>query len=197
VRYNRLVNGTHGLVLAANPAPVDVFENVITGRAQHMVFVTTGGRGRLYHDTIVQTGRSATSGDASAIFVNEAVSLEIRNTLACYTAPDDLGVALWINTAAKAGVFTANTNWHCSNDGRGRHTAYNGSRVDAAAWRAATGDDARSVLSGPPTFDADARPLTPLWGAGIGDPLSLVTHDFEGNPWSATGARDVGAYRLP
>lgn len=196
VRYNRLVNGTHGLVLAANPAPVDVFENVITGRAQHMVFLTTGARGRLYHDTIVQTGRSAASGDASAIFVNEAISLEIRNTLACYDAPDDLGVALWINNAAKAGSFTAETNWYCSYDGRLRHTAYDGSRVDAATWRAATGGDTRSVLSGPPTFDADTRPLAPLLGAGIGDPLSMVTHDFGGNAWPMTGARDAGAYRL-
>ncbi len=196
VRYNRLVDGTHGLVLAANPTPVDVIENVITGRAQHLVFLTTGARGRLYHDTILQTGRSATSGDASAIFVNEAVSLEIRNTLACYDGPDDLGVALWINNAAKAPAFTANTNWYCSNDARQRHTAYNGSRVSAAAWRAGTGDDSRSVLSGPPSFDADARPLAPLLGAGIGDPLGLVTSDFDGSPWPQTGARDVGAYRL-
>lgn len=196
VRYNRLVDGTHGLVLAANPAPVYVFENVITGRAQHLVFLTTGARARLYHDSIVQTGRNAASGEASAVFVNEAVSLEIRNTLACYSGPDDLGVALWINNAAKAGTLTADTNWLCSHDSRLRHTAYNGSRVDAAAWRASTGADARSVLSGPPTFDADARPLAPLLGAGIGAPLSLVTEDFGGTPWPQTGARDAGAYRL-
>jgi|GEM_PF-3216582 len=195
VRFNRLVDGTYGLVLAANPVPVDVFENVITGRAQHTVFVTTGARGRLYHDTIVQTGRSAASGEASAIFVNEAVSLEIRNTLACYDGPDDFGVALWINNASKAGAVTAGTNWYCSYDGRLRHTAWNGSRVDAAAWRAATGDT-RSVLSGPPTFDADFRPQAPLLGAGIGDPLSAVTHDFAGAVWPASGARDAGAYRL-
>lgn len=196
VRYNRLVDGTHGLVLAANPQPVDVFENVITGRAQHLVFLTTGARGRLYHDTIVQTGRNAASGEASAVFVNEAVSLEIRNTLACYDGPDDLGVALWINNAAKAGTLTADTNWFCSHDGRLRHTAFNGSRVDAATWRASTGGDARSVLSGPPTFDADARPVAPLLGAGIGDPLSLVADDFAGTAWPTTGARDAGAYRL-
>lgn len=196
VRYNRLVDGTYGLVLAANPTPVGVFENVITGRAQHLVFVTTGARARLFHDTVVQTGRSATSGEASAIFVSEAASLEIRNSLACYAGADDLGVALWINNAARAGTFIADTNWYCSNDARLRHTAYNGSRVTTAGWHAGTGDDARSVLSSPPTFDADARPLTPLLGAGIGDPLSLVTTDFAGTPWPQTGTRDAGAYRL-
>ena len=196
VRYNRLVDGMYGLVLAANPTPVDVFENVLTGRAQHLVFLTTGARARLYHDTIVQTGRSVASGEASAVFVNEAVSLEIRNSLACYDGADDLGVAVWINQAAKVGAFTANTNWYCSRDARQRHTAYNGSRVTAASWRAGTGDDARSVLSSPPAFDADARPSTPLLGAGIGDPLALVPTDFTGAPWPPTGARDAGAYRL-
>jgi len=69
---NRLVDGRYGIVLATNPAPVDVFTNVITGRAQHLVFLTGGARGRLYHDTIRQTGRSTTSGAASAIFASGA-----------------------------------------------------------------------------------------------------------------------------
>lgn len=196
IRGNRLTDGTYGIVLAANPSPVDVIENVITGSAQHLVFTTTGARGRLLQDTVHQIGRSTLTGDASAIFLSEATSIEIRNTLACYDNPDDLGVALWINNATKVLGVTGDTNWLCSDDARLRHVAYNGSRVDAAAWRSATGADARSVFSGPPTFDADGRPLAPLLGAGIGDPLAEVITDFAGVPWPVAGARDAGAYRL-
>jgi hypothetical protein len=168
VRNNRLLDGTYGIVLASNPRPVEVVDNIITGRAQHLVFATTGARGRLYRNTIRQTGRATASGEASAIFVNEAVGLEIRDTLACYDAPDNLGVALWINNAAKAGTLIADGNRYCSRDAADRHTAFNGSRVKAPAWVAATGQDANSTFSRPPTFDAESRPLTAPPGAPVG-----------------------------
>jgi Right handed beta helix region len=140
VRDNRLTGGMYGLVLAANPSPVDVTGNTLTGRAQHLVFVTTGARARLTGNTVRQAGRSAASGDASAIFVKEAVSLAVSTTLACYDNADDLGVGFWINEAAKIGSLTLNANSYCSQDTRGRDVAYNGSRVTPAAWRSATGD---------------------------------------------------------
>jgi hypothetical protein len=140
VRDNRLTDGMYGLVLAANPTPVDVTGNTLAGRAQHLVFVTTGARGRLAGNTVHQAGRSTTSGEASAIFVKEAASLAVATTTACYDNADDLGVGFWINDAAKIGTLTLDTNTYCSQDVRGRDTAYNGSRVTPAAWRLATGD---------------------------------------------------------
>jgi hypothetical protein len=196
IRGNRLVDGRHGLVLASNPAPVDVFTNVITGRAQHLVFLTTGARGRLYHDTIRQTGRSTTSGEASAVFVAEAVSLEVRNTHVCYDGADDLGIALWINSGSRVGTLSANTNWYCSRDARARHVAYDGSRTTTSAWRAVTGADSASAFSAPPAYDSRSRPLSPLAGAGIGAPLAAVPADFDGLAWPAAGPRDAGAFRL-
>jgi parallel beta-helix repeat protein len=170
IRGNRLVDGRYGLVLASNPVPVD-FTNVVTGRAQHLVFLTTRARGRLYHDTIRQTG----------------------NTHACYGNSDNLGVALWINDRMPV---AANGNWYCSRDALGRHVAYGGSRTTASAWRTATGADSTGAFSAPPTYDSRSKPLSPLAGAGIGAALAAVPADVDGVLWPATGARDAGAIRL-
>jgi len=140
VRDNHLDGGTHGLVLASNPGTVEVTGNWLTGRSQHLVFVTTGARARLTDNTIRQAGRAADSGDASAIFVKEAASLQIASTTACYDNADNLGVGLWINNAAAVGTLSLDANRYCSRDTGGRHTAYNGSRVTADKWRSLTGD---------------------------------------------------------
>ncbi len=197
VRGNRLSGGTFGLVLAANPAPVDVVQNLLTGTAQHLVLVTTGGRGRIVQTTIRQSGRRTASGEASAVFVTAAASLDVRNSLVCYDGADDLGVALWINDRASAAAFSSDANWLCSRDPRGRHVALDGHRVDPAAWRSA-GLDARSAFSVPPAFDADGRPAGPSAGAGAGagDPLPAVATDLAGAPWPAAGRRDPGALRF-
>ena len=146
VRNNRLAGGTYGLVLAGNPTPVDVTGNTLTGRAQHLVFVTTGARGRLVGNTVHQAGRSVSSGDASAIFVKEAASLAVSSTTACYDNPDNLGVGFWINNRAAIGALTLDTNAYCSQDASGRDVAFNGTRVTPAAWRSATGDTSSTFL---------------------------------------------------
>ena len=61
IRRNRMTNGTFGLILSDNPAPVTAEHNVISGRAQHLVLLTsatTSARGRLWANTVVQYGRS-------------------------------------------------------------------------------------------------------------------------------------------
>lgn len=140
VAGNRLTNGMYGLVLASNPAPVQVTGNTLSGRAQHLVFLTDGARAALSSDTIRQSGRSTSSGEASAIFVKAAGSLSVSHTTACYDNADDLGVGLWINAAAAVGSLSLSGNTYCSHDARGRSTAYNGSRVAPATWVAATAD---------------------------------------------------------
>jgi hypothetical protein len=140
VRDNRLTGGTFGLVLASNPSPVEVTGNTLGGTAQHLVFLTTGARGRLTTNTVHQAGRSTASGDASAIFVNEAVSLSLSATTACYDNADNLGVGFWINSAAKIGSLVLDSNIYCSQDPLGRDVAYNGTRVTPAQWLVATGD---------------------------------------------------------
>jgi hypothetical protein len=138
---------------------------------------------------------TATS-EASAVFVAEAVSLEVRNTHVCYDGADDLGIALWINSGSRVGTLSANTNWYCSRDARARHVAYDGSRTTTSAWRAVTGADSASAFSAPPAYDSRSRPLSPLAGAGIGAPLAAVPADFDGLAWPAAGPRDAGAFRL-
>lgn len=51
------------------------------------VRVRAGGGSRLWANTIVQTGRSTSTGDASAIFVNAAASLDRRDTSSVTRTP--------------------------------------------------------------------------------------------------------------
>ena len=84
------MSGLFGVVLSDNPAPVTVQYNLIQGRFQHGVLLTTGhtaARARLWNNTVQQTGRSTRSGNASAVFVASATLLELRNNLFAYTNP--------------------------------------------------------------------------------------------------------------
>ena len=75
VANNRLMSGLFGVVLSDNPAPVTVQYNLIQGRFQHGILLTTGhtaARARLWNNTVQQTGRSTRSGNASAVFVASA-----------------------------------------------------------------------------------------------------------------------------
>lgn len=150
VRSSRLDGGRFGIVLSDNPATVVVERNEIRGSAQHLVFATSGAtaaRARLVSNTIVQTGRSTASGDASAVFVNAAAALELRDNTIAYVNPDALGVALWVNDAARLGAFSSDGNTFCATDPRDRPFAWNGSRTTLAAWRAVTGQDLLSVVA--------------------------------------------------
>jgi hypothetical protein len=199
VRRNRLVNGRYGIVLSDNPSAVTVEHNLIEGRAQHLVFLTSGvtaARARLWANTVVQTGRSAASGDASAVFVNAAASLELRDNLLCYANADTLGVALWINDASRVGSLTSDANWACGTDTHDRPFAWNGSRTTLAGWQAASRQDARSLASGPPTFDAALRVTSANLGLSRGDRLGLL-EDYAGTRLPLSGPLDIGAYEEP
>ncbi len=197
VRRNHLTNGRYGLILSDNGVPVDVEHNVIAGRAQHLVFLTAGAaaaRGRLRANTVVQSGRSTTSGDASALFVNAAAFLELRDNLVCYDGADSLGVAVWVNDPSRLGDLVSDTNWFCARDANSRHAAWAGHRTTLAGWRASSGEDARSLMSWAPQFDADRRVTSTNWGSSRGDNLGLA-EDYAGVPLPATGPVDIGAFQ--
>ena len=196
VRYNRLGSALYGLVLSDNPSPVSVVGNVIGGLFQHAVMVTTGataGQGKLWQNSIVQQGRSTTSGNAAALFVIAAGSLDIKNNLICYTAADNLGATLFINASSRIGSLRSDANWLCSTDPSGLLAAWDGSRVTLAGWRTKSGEDAASIGSRPPTFDAALHVTSTNSGAGRGLPLG-VAFDFDGIPFPAA-APDIGAYQ--
>jgi hypothetical protein len=197
VRRNRLTNGRFGLVLSDNPVPVTVEHNVIDGSAQHLVFLTTGSaaaQARLWANTVVQFGRSTTSGEASTVFVNAATFLELRDNLLSYAGADNLGVALWVNDPARLGELVSDTNWFTARDAQSRHLAWAGHRMTLADWRVSSGQDSRSLSSWAPTFDADRRVTSTNWGLGRGQNLGLA-EDFAGAPLPATGAVDIGAFQ--
>jgi hypothetical protein len=197
VRRDRMTNGRYGLILSDNPVPVTVEHNVLAGRAQHLVLLTTGStpaRARLWANTVAQSGRSTTSGDASAVFVNAAAFLELRDNLLSYGGADSAGVALWVNDPARLGKLVSDTNWFCARDGRSRHLAWAGSRTTLAGWRASTGQDGRSLSSWAPQFDDARRVTSTNWGQARGDNLGL-DEDYSGTPLPGTGPVDIGAFR--
>ena len=105
VRYNRLEDARLGLVFSDNGAPNSAYYNLIVGKFQHAVFFTTGAAGaqaRLWDNTIVQTGRLTSLGDASAVFIASAGLADLRNNVICYTNPDNLGAALTVGGRCQA-----------------------------------------------------------------------------------------------
>jgi Right handed beta helix region len=199
VADNRLGSSMFGLVLSDNPALVTVEYNLIQGRFQHGILVTTGttaARARLLNNTVEQTGRSTASGDASAVFVVSAAQLEVRNNLFAYTNPDLLGAAFFLNNAALVGSFAADANWYATPDpSQLRLVAWNGTRVSLARWRALSGQDAASIGSLPPAFGTDGQVTSANLGAGMGVPVGL-DHDLVGTPVPAS-APDIGAFQRP
>ena len=178
-----------GLVVSDNPAFVTVDYNLIQGRFQHGILITTGttaARVRLWNNTVQQTGRSTSSGNASAVFIVSAAQVDARNNLFAYTNPDLLGSAFLLNDESLVGSFTANANWYASPDPNALRVAWNGARVSFASWRALSGQDSASFTSAPPSFSADGRVTSANLGAGKGVALGLA-HDLVGT--RAAGAR--------
>jgi hypothetical protein len=198
IAYNTLGSSVWGLVLSDNSTLVTVEYNLVQGRFQHGIFLTTGttaARARLLNNTVEQTGRLTASGDASAVFVASAAQLVLRNDLLSYTNPDALGSALFVNDASLLASLDSQTDWFSSTDSRGRDLAWNGSRVSFADWRRLSSHDVASIDSAPPAFDASGRVVSGNLGAGAGTALGLP-HDLVGTPLPATRP-DIGAYQTP
>jgi len=199
IAYNTLTSGNWGLVFSDNSTLVTVEYNLVQGRFQHGIFLTTGttpARVRLLNNTVQQTGRLTASGDASAVFVASAAQLVLRNNLLSYTNADALGSALFVNSASLLASFDSQTNWFSSTDSRGWNLAWNGSRVTIADWRRLSSHDVASIDSAPPDFDASGRVVSPNLGAGAGTMLGL-SRDLVGTPLPANAAPDIGAYQVP
>ena len=195
VRYNRLEDSRLGLVFSDNAEPISAYYNLIVGKFQHAVFFTTGTDGarvRLWDNTIVQTGRLTSAGDASAVFIASAALADLRNNLICYTNFDQLGVALFVADTSRASLVS-NTNWLCGGDLRGRNVALNGARATLSQWRSSTGQDGGSFSTRPARFDRDFRVTSRNLGARLGEPLGLE-RDYAGVSVSAR-APDIGAYQ--
>jgi Right handed beta helix region len=196
LRYNRLDGGRLGLVFSDNATPVAAYYNLVFGRYRHAVLLTSGrspARAKLWNNTIVVTGRSSDQGDASAIFVNRAASLDLRNNVVSYTHDDGHGAALYVRDARDAGDFTSDNNWF-STAGRGdRHLVRNGSRLTLSEWRS-HGHDAASIGSEPPTFDRDARIVSEHRSRRGGQNLGL-SRDYGGTP--VPSEPDGGAHQSP
>jgi hypothetical protein len=200
VTGNRLGSSLFGIVVSDNPVVVTVQYNLIQGRFQHGVLVTTGrhgpARARLWNNTVEQSGRLTGSGDASAVFVVSAALLALRNNLLAYTNPDGLGQAVMINSRALVGTFTASANWYANTDPAKRRVAWNGSPVTLGQWRRLSGQDATSIASPSPRFAASGRVLSRNIGARRGMRLGLV-RDYAGTRLDRRARPDIGAYQRP
>jgi Right handed beta helix region len=199
ISYNRLGSGLYGIVLSDQRGLVTAEYNLVQGRFQHAIFLTTGdtpARARLWNNTVRQTGRSTSAGDASAVFVASAAQLVLRNNLLTYTGVDALGSALFVNDAGLLASLDSQTNWFSSTDTRGRNLAWNGSRVSLADWRTRSLQDGASIDSSPPSFDASGQVTSDDLGAAGGTRLGLP-HDLVGINVPTSGPPDIGAFETP
>jgi hypothetical protein len=198
VTGNRLRSGLFGVVVSDNPKVVTVQYNLIQGRFQHAILVTTGrhspARARFWNNTVEQTGRLTGSGNASAVFVVSAALLALRNNLLAYTNPDGLGQAVMIDSSALVGSFTASTNWYANTDPAKRRLAWNGSLVTLGEWRRLSGQDATSIASAAPHFGPAGRVVSRNLGAARGMRLGLV-RDYAGTRIGGRARPDIGAYQ--
>ena len=105
-----------------------------------------------------------------------------------------LGVGLWVNDPGRLGSLVSDTNWVCARDASSRHFAWAGHRTDLAGWRTSSGQDARSLTSWAPQFDAQQRVTSTNWGLARGDDLGLL-EDFAGTPLPAGARVDIGAFQ--
>lgn len=197
VAENRLTSSMFGLVISDNPALVTFAYNLVQGTFQHGILVTTGtgpARARLWNNTVQQTGRATSSGNASAVFVVSAAQLEVRNNLFSYTNADLLGSAFLLNDTTRVTSFAADTNWYSSPDPGQRRVAWNGARVTMAQWRSLSHVDAASIDSAPPSFDAAGRVTSANLGAAKGISLGL-SHDLVGTALPASAPPDMSAFQ--
>jgi hypothetical protein len=197
VEDNRLTSSMFGLVISDNPVFVTAAYNLIQGRFQHGILITTGttaARAQLWNNTVQQTGRSTSSGNASAVFVVSAAQLEMRNNLFAYTNSDLLGSAFLLNDQTLVGSFVANTNWYASPDPNQLRVAWNGARVTFANWRTLSGQDAASITSAPPSFTSAGVVASANLGAAKGTSLGLA-HDLVGTPLPAQAPPDMSAFQ--
>jgi hypothetical protein len=110
-----------------------------------------------------------------------------------YTNADNLGAAVYVRDAGQAGAFTSDHNWFSTPDKKGRHLVWNGARVTLSGW-SRNGQDAHSLASGPPTFDAAVRIVSKNLGRRLGQDLGLG-RDYAGTPIPTGTAPDIGAYQ--
>jgi hypothetical protein len=195
VRYNRLGNSRLGLVFSDERSPVSAYSNLIVGRFQHAVFFTagaTGARARLWGNTIVQTGRLGSRGDASAIFVSSADLADIRNNLVSYAGRAGDGVALFVKRSSLP-ALASDANWFSDRDPSRRVIAVDGVRTTLSGWSTPARQDAASLASRPPAFDADFRVVSRNLGAHRGESLQL-DRDFKGTAIPRSRP-DIGAYQ--
>lgn len=122
------------------------------------------GEGVVAQDDLVVTARNGGSGDASAIFVNAAALLDMRNNLVSYTNADNAGSAINVPNASRLTGFTSDNNWFSSKQANGRHLVWNGSRVNLGQWSRSTGHDAASLASTPPSSTATPMSSRRTWG---------------------------------
>lgn len=196
IRYNRLEKGRLGLVFSDNSSPILAYYNLIIGSYQHAVFLTNGetaARAKLWNNTIVSAAPDGASGDTSALFVKAATLLDLRNNIVSSSSANNQGIALYVVDSRQLSTLVSNNNWFSSRQSSARHFVWSGSRLTLSEWRKRTGQDAKSIVSTPPSFDANARVTSKNLGVDRGQTLGL-SRDYSGNALRTDNAPDLGAY---
>ena len=131
-------SGLFGVVLSDNPgARRRVQYNLIQGRFQHGVLLTTGHAGAraALEQHRAADGRSTRERQRLGGVRRQRRPARLRNNLFAYTNPDALGAALMINDRSRLESFAVGHELVLQPDGAQRRLAWNGSRVTFGQWR--------------------------------------------------------------
>jgi hypothetical protein len=190
VRYNTMRGGRLAMYVSSNSGGgLSVFYNVASGAYADAVVVGTGGRVRIWNNTLVNSSTTAKA-QPTALLVSNALALDLRNNLLVTKGGDGRAVA--IPAPGRLRTLRADHNWYTTPD-TALPTAFGQHSLSIDDWRAATHQDGSTILTPPPALTADARPVGDNPGAGAGMPLGFA-HDVANEPVPSSNP-SIGAYQ--
>jgi len=189
VRYNTMGGSRLAMYVSVNSGTgVSVFYNVAKGAYADAVVVGSGGRARLWNNTLVNTSTTVKA-QPTALLVSNAQVLDLRNNLLVTAGSDGRAVA--IPAPGRLRTLRADHNWYTTPD-TAQPTAFGQHSLSMEDWRAETHQDGATILTRPPALTEEARPVGDNPGAGAGMPLGLK-YDVANEPVPSDNP-SIGAY---
>ena len=187
-----------GLVISDNPAFVTVEYNLVQGRFQHGILVTTGttrrARAALEQHRPADRALDRERQRVGGLRRQRGATRGCATTSSRTRTPTCSARRSCSTTRRSSGSFVADTNWYASPDPLSAASPGTARASRSPHWRTLSGQDAASLDSAPPTFDADGRVASANLGAAKG---IAAGPDARSRRHAAAGPVAAGHERVP